>query len=461
MLKIFVFIKTIKQNKDVNVRFRIKDGAKADLSYKSDIVVNSLYWDKNSRCCIQTNSFVDQHLHQINQEIHQRKELLKSIYQGREVTQEVTSKWITDEVNRALYQKKQSVNHEQIPLIDEFERFAVNHDVSEARKAGYRTVVSCLRRFQQYYSFVHNTPIVFRYNDITYAVLEEFRQYIKNEHRLSEQYPAIVTDEYGIRSNNTVVGYLKKFRCFLNYFKLKYDQSYEPFKQYKYEKEKYGLPILMNQDEIELLHNVEIEDPQLRMIRDIFVFNMMTGFRISDLFNLKHTDVINSVIEYFPQKTRKFNIQVAIPLNRLGREIINKYKTKSPYLLPRMCLNTYREKLKELFSVLSITRPVTYLNVQTQQTEHVPLNKVVTPHLARRVFISTLLNMGYSDKVICAMSGNSPNSQEIKRYYRIEDEIKKNCVDRLDFRVNKDMITVLNYVDNQKNVNLFQQLRVI
>lgn len=461
MLKIFVFIKTIKQNKDVNVRFRIKDGAKADLSYKSDIVVNSLYWDKNSRCCIQTNSFVDQHLHQINQEIHERKELLKSIYQGRDLAQKVTSQWITDEANRALNLKKQSLYNEQIPLIEEFERFVDNHDVSESRKAGYRTVVGCLRRFQQFYSFVHHKPVVFRYNDITYAVLEEFRQYIKNEHRLSEQYPNIVKDEYGIRSNNTVVGYLKKFRCFLNYFKLKYDQSYEPFKLYKYEKEKYGLPILMNQDEIELLHNVEIEDPRLRMIRDIFVFNMMTGFRITDLFNLKHTDIINSVIEYFPQKTRKFNIQVAIPLNRLGREIIARYKTKSPYLFPRMCLNTYRSKLKELFTELNLTRPVTYLNVHTQQTDHSPLNMVVTPHLARRVFISTLLNMGYSDKVICAMSGNSPNSQEIKRYYRIEEEIKQSCVDRLDFRVNKDMVTILNKVDKQQKVDLFQQLRVV
>jgi hypothetical protein len=130
MLKIFAFIKTIKQNKDVNVRFRIKDGRKADLSYTSDIVVNSLYWDKNSRCCIQTNSFVDQHLHQINQEIHQRKELIKTIYLNRSQAQAISSKWITDEINYAVYQKKQSVVSEQTPLIDEFERFV---DTQELR----------------------------------------------------------------------------------------------------------------------------------------------------------------------------------------------------------------------------------------------------------------------------------------------------------------------------------------
>jgi integrase len=181
----------------------------------------------------------------------------------------------------------------------------------------------------------------------------------------------------------------------------------------------------------------------------------MIGFRVTDFFSLKHTDIINNKIEYYPSKTRKYQIKVSVPLNDLAKEIISKYKGDSDYLIPRMSLKMYRTGLKKLFKTVGLTRMVTYLNGKTNETEHATLNQLVSAHLARRVFLSTLVNMGFNSEAIYSMSGHKVNSKQISRYYSIEDSTQIECVNGLDLRVDKPMKQVFNITTGNENSSIF------
>ena len=102
---------------------------------------------------------------------------------------------------------------------------------------------------------------------------------------------------------------------------------------------------------------------------------------MSDFFNLKHSDIINGVIEYYPSKTREYEIFVKVPVVDVAMNIILKYKGNSDYLVPRMSLKTYNKGLKELFQYVGLDRKITYLDTATNQTVHVPLYMKVSSHL--------------------------------------------------------------------------------
>ena len=135
-----------------------------------------------------------------------------------------------------------------------------------------------------------------------------------------------------------------------------------------------------------------------------------------------------------------------------------------------MSLKMYRTGLKKLFKTVGLTRMVTYLNGKTNETEHATLDQLVSAHLARRVFLSILLNMGYNSEVIYSMSGHRVNSKEISRYYSIEDSTQTECVNGLDLRIDKQQKPVFSINRNEEfsvieekegSVDLFDQLKMV
>lgn len=443
MLKVHAIIKKYKAKSTANVMFRVRDGQKIDLSYTSEIVVEVSLWDNENQGYSRKETLQDPKKELVNQQISDIIKVLREVYYNRDQTIKPTSKWLKEQVSQYLSNKKNDEDISNFKLVEEFEYYIKNHDISELRRKSFRTVFNSFVRFQDYYSLIKGRKIVFRYTDIDFTVLTEFRTFLQNEYKLCKTFPELYNlptgESISRRGNNTIVGYMKKLSSFINYYKSKYNQTYNPFENYNIGSEVYQNPIVLTKTEFQNLQNVGIVNKQLQIIRDVFLLNCMIGFRVADFFNLKHRDIINGKIEYYPSKTRKHQIKVSVPLNEIAKEIILKYQNDSGYLVPRMSLKTYRIGLKKLFKTIGLTRRISRLNSKSNEIEQTSLDQLVSAHLARRVFLSTLVNLGYNSETIYSMSGHSVNSKEISRYYNIEDSTQIECVNGLDLRITRPL----------------------
>jgi integrase len=80
--------------------------------------------------------------------------------------------------------------------------------------------------------------------------------------------------------------------------------------------------------QLELFLNPPKEETvSLEAQRDIFIFQCLTGCRVSDLLAMTHDSIINGAIEYMPQKTAGERPQVVrVPLNTRALALVEKYK---------------------------------------------------------------------------------------------------------------------------------------
>ena len=161
---------------------------------------------------------------------------------------------------------------------------------------------------------------------------------------------------------------------------------------------------------------------QLDKARDLFCFMCLTSLRISDLRNLKKTDVIEDTIRIYTQKTHKL---VLIPITERARMIINKYKDKVPgenlFRVPSDQKMNYaiREAAKEA----GLNRLLTEVHGEgtaLKQITH-PLHEALSCHDARRTFVCISLRLGIPAEVVMKSTGHS-NYLAMKPYMDIMED---------------------------------------
>ena len=93
---------------------------------------------------------------------------------------------------------------------------------------------------------------------------------------------------------------------------------------------------------------------------------------------LKTRDVINGAVEYIPTKTIKDKVdKVAVPLNAIAKEIIDRYAGQpGDKLLPFQSAEKYNRNIKIIFEKAGITYLVITLNTRTRKEEKVPINTI-------------------------------------------------------------------------------------
>ena len=102
------------------------------------------------------------------------------------------------------------------------------------------------------------------------------------------------------------MGILKRLRAFLKYALNKGWTKEDIFKGFEIEQERYGTPIYLTKDEIDILYDADLTNKsRLERIRDIFIFQCMIGCRVDDLIRLTKDNIVNGAIEYVPGKTKE------------------------------------------------------------------------------------------------------------------------------------------------------------
>lgn len=195
--------------------------------------------------------------------------------------------------------------------------------------------------------------------------------------------------------------------------------------------EVYGTPFFLDASEVELLTHANLSDaPALAVQRDVFVFQCLTGCRVSDLTRLRAANIVNGALEYVAAKTRRDHATlVRVPLHPAAAAIVRRYASGPAVpLLPCVSPTAYNRAIRAVLSRCGITRAVSVLDPVSGLERQLPLNEIAGSHLARRTFVGNLYRIARDPCLVGAMSGHRDGSKAFARYRHIDDTLKRELI---------------------------------
>ena len=184
-----------------------------------------------------------------------------------------------------------------------------------------------------------------------------------------------------------------------------------------------------------LITNKDFENqlnPSLKRARDIVVFGCTVALRVSDLMNLKKTNIIHTENETFlVLNTQKTATEVKIPLPDYAVLIIERHKRKAgKFILPRLSVTNLNIQVKKLIEKAgwtytlpkTINRQGKVIEIKNPDGTSWKFHQHITAHTMRRTAITTLLIMGVPELVVRKISGHAPGSKEFYKYVSIAQD---------------------------------------
>ena len=237
------------------------------------------------------------------------------------------------------------------------------HILKQEKLIGISTTKVSLAKFYQTETHV-KTFIKHQYKksdfllkDMTMAFINEFEYYLKAE-KLFKQ--------------NTIHKTLQRFKHIV---KVAVGLDYlakDPFILYKNKKPKKEI-IFLSTEELHLLEKHNFASPRLQQVADMFIFCCYTGLGYTEMATLKESNIQtgfddNKWLHIRRQKTKK---SYEVPLLSKASDILDKYRTEEN-LLPVVSNQRFNSYLKEIAEIVGI-------------------DKILTHHIARKTFASTIL----------------------------------------------------------------------
>ena len=446
-MKVTSIIKTTVNEKVlVRVRFRLTDGRGIDLFHRSEIFVDSRYWDTTRECyrSIRSCPYTDEEKLELENKISDRKRLMKDVYLSVKDKENLTSKLFNELVIcSVVYGCEKSVNMDL--LVNLLSYYVKEKKFSKSREKNIHSMMNSIVRFEKYNSFIQNKEVKILMLDVDRKLLRDYRQFLHDETTYIEKYPSLYPDKtmnsrFKERSVNYVEDTLTRLRSFWNWCMDEGFVSNNPFHKFVIEQPVYNEPIVLTPEETKILYHSTIEDPKLDLVRDIFLFSSNVGCRFSELDRMNKSAnlfeeidndgvKIKGIVYHQTKGLRKRIIKVKTPLNDVALEIVNKYHFLTPRILPKISNSKFNSELKRLFNTIGLTRLVLIFDTRTGKEELISLSTLVSSHMARRTFISRSVNSGFDKPVYTSMTGHKLNTPHLDRYISVDMTIKKTLVD--------------------------------
>lgn len=409
MATITAFIRTKKNKGKSKLRFRLSDGRGVQLFHISELDIEPSAWDKQKQTIKSKILFDESERSRINDFIADRKKLISSIYANRKYNT-ITSEWLNTEIERSLWGQREIVS-----LVELFEQFLDEREISEARKRHYRVVKSLLQRFENY----SGTKLLI--DEINADTMRSIDAYLSMEHTISSAKE---------RGKNTRIDNIKKIIAVLNFALSKGLTKNIEYKKYKLGTAVYGTPFYLTIEERDKVLNTDMPNEFYDNQRDIFIFQCHTGCRISDLYKLTKDNVVDGYLVYIARKTKENNpVTIKVPLTKTAHNIIKKHQKDTDCSLFLFTdKQAYNEAIREILRICQIKRNIIRLNPTTREPETISICDAASSHIARRTFIGNLYKKVKDPNLISSMTGHSQNSKAFARYREIDDEIKTQTI---------------------------------
>lgn len=224
--------------------------------------------------------------------------------------------------------------------------------------------------------------------------------------------------------SNTVARNIGLFKTFL-YWALNERYTYnEAFKEFKTPKTVITEEVALSLDQVIEIFNLEFENKSLEKVRDVFVFQCLTGLRYGEMKAINENVITKNAIQLKEEKdaTKEYR---EIPLMPVSAHILKKYQNNLP-LISNQKQNKY---IKDILEDAEFTQMTEYTRVQgvevTKFTE--PLYNRISTHTARRTFVTIMRNKGIPDKTIMSITGHK-DIKTFNMYHKVNTDAKRNAV---------------------------------
>ena len=324
----------------------------------------------------------------------------------------------------------------QHSFFDVYEHYIDTHKFSDHRRKQNRVIWRTLKRYEIF------KGLSFTFENITADTLRDFEKFLADEHKLVDQkkYQKVLTAVPETRTpqprgKNTINDFMIRLRSFYIWANENDYTTTNPFKHFTIAECVYGTPYYITIEERNQLYNFDFSDnPDLARQRDIFVFQCLIGCRVSDLWAMTKSNLVNGAIEYIPRKTKEGRaITVRVPLNAIATEIVERYKDFDKVKLFKLTTQQqYNRDIKTMFRLSGLTRIVTVINPTTREEEQRPICDIASSHLARRCFVGNLYKKVKDPNLIGKLSGHKEGSRAFSRYREIDEETSRELVTMLE-----------------------------
>lgn len=437
-MKVSVYLRKVKEDGKLGIScicFRVRDNG-IDIKAASELQVVDKYWDSDA-LRYRRNTVVDKdEQRRVPEQIVAIIEHVESSFDRNKAD----GNWLKQAVEDVLHPNR-AYERNHPTLLMRMAEYIKQHEGTKQTKAQIENLQRKLTRYVAYRcEIVGIEDFNLFVENITLEDMNDFRDYVANEHLLYMEYPEFYMDYIPAqykpkeKSSTTIINTMNLMCVFLHWCKKMGYMSNEVFLQYGCKVPIYGDPFFLSTEERNILYDTDLSEvPQLEAIRDIFVFHCYIGCRVGDLYRLTRENIKDGFVEYIPQKTKHEHAStVRVPLNQKAKDILARYTNLDDALLPRFTQTMYNKMIKRILKHVGIDRKVLTLNPKTRQDEMRPLWEVATSHTARKTFIGNLYKQVKDPNLIASMSGHTEGSRAFARYRKIDDDMKKELVNLLD-----------------------------
>ena len=288
--------------------------------------------------------------------------------------------------------------------------------------------------FEAYASFVQEN--LSGWSEATYKIFNAIRNHLE---RFEELFGTLsfsdidvafwnrLRDDYFVKEkkfgNNSTNKYLRAIKQFLRFAVKKgfINQSID-FTELKYLTEIEPYKIALKEQEVEDLMNLNLsQNLRLDKVRDLFVLEVLTGQRYSDVPKLLDKKNISETnIQFYQQKTGE---KVTIPLHPRLKKHLNYIFKKYPEGLPELSNQKFNQYLKEVCQQAGIIREHSWITLSgKKRIAHSDYRfNLVTSHTGRRTFCTLALKSGIDSEHIMKVTGHRSYDQ-FREYVKVDDE---------------------------------------
>lgn len=449
------------------VILRVRNGKDYDILVKSGLYITPDNFKKGEVVVNYRKVGNDTKYHEkVKKQLDDLKAHILNCINGRS-KDDITKEWLADIVDREIhperYLTKEEVNKQSIYELSKV--YLEQKQFSEPHTKCFMVLIRAVARyegFRRYYEatkeerkdlttlLLDGSKFTFDPDTLTRDDVEDFRDYLRNEKDLSEEYKRLfkrLLDNYPAniksghheiegRGENAVIKLVKNLKAFMTWLYDTGRTTNRPFEGVKIGTEKYGTPYYISIEERNKIASTPMPTKHLETQRDIFIFHCFVGCRVGDLVKLTSENITNGILTYTPHKTKDDGdtaVMARVPLHPKAVELIEKYKgvDDKGRLFPFISPQKYNEAIKEIFTLSGITRNVEVRNALTGEMEIRPINEIASSHLARRTFVGNAYKQVADPNVVGKMSGHVEGSRAFARYRNIDDDILKDVISRI------------------------------
>ena len=429
---------------------------------KTNVFVHPDYWNNetqnieipNWRLLTDERKQLQTELQGKSDRLNQIVSLVQSSFQTLNKN-DVAKDWLKSVIDGFNFPTAAATDEEQPQhsLFDEFNNYIDTHKFSDHRRRQNRVIWRTLKRFELY------KDLSLTFDNITADTLRDFEKFLADEHMLvvkknendvetkavrlsaeQKKYQKAFTAVPESRTpkprgQNTINDFMLRLRSFFIWANDNGITRNNPFRHHKINECVYGTPYYITIDERNHLYSFDFSNnPDLARQRDIFVFQCLIGCRVSDLWAMTKSNIVDGAIEYIPRKTKEGRaITVRVPLNAIATEIIERYKDyQGATLFQYTSQQQYNRDIKTMFKLSGLTRIVTVINPTTREEEQRPICEIASSHLARRCFVGNLYKKVKDPNLIGKLSGHKEGSRAFTRYREIDEETSRELVTMLE-----------------------------